>query len=241
MNGNKGEVFFAGIFIAIGLALGGVFVGQGFEAGRSGDRYVTVKGLAERFVEADLAIWPLRFAATGNDLAAVQAVIDQDTAAVRAFFAANGLPADAVRPIRLEVIDLLAQPYRPEGVGDNRFIITQTLVVRTNEVALVQELTQRMGEIVRQGVVLQETGGPAFLFTGLNAVKPEMLAEATGNARAAAVQFAADADSTIAGIRRANQGLFQILPRDEAAGIAEPGQVEKKIRIVTTIEYLLES
>jgi hypothetical protein len=240
MSSIKGEIFFAGVFVAIGLALGGWWIGLGFEQGRQGDRYVTVKGLAERYVEADLAIWPLRFAATGNDLAAVQADIDRDTAAIRAFFRANGLPAEAVRPIRLEVIDLLAQPYRPEGAGDSRFIITQTLVVRSDEVGLVQDLTQRMGEIVRQGVVLQETGGPAFVFTGLNAIKPEMLAEATASARSAAAQFAADADSTLAGIRRANQGVFQILPRDEAAGIAEPSQVEKKVRIVTTIEYRLE-
>lgn len=239
MNGTKGEVFLAGFFIAVGLGLGGLFIGQGFEAGRSGDRYVTVKGLAERYVEADLAIWPLRFAATGNDLASVQAEIERDTAAIRDFFRANGLPTEAVRPIRLEVIDLLAQPYRPEGAGDSRFIITQTLVVRTDEVALIRDLTQRMGEIVRQGVVLQETGGPAFVFTGLNAIKPEMLAEATASARRAAAQFAADADSELAGIRRANQGVFQILPRDEAAGIAEPSQVEKKVRIVTTIEYRL--
>jgi hypothetical protein len=77
------------------------------------------------------------------------------------------------------------------------------------------------------------------VFTGLNAIKPDLLAEASTNAREAARQFAADVDSTIAGIRRASQGIFEILPRDAAPGISEGGQIDKKVRVVSTIEYLL--
>ncbi|HEX6142903.1 MAG TPA: SIMPL domain-containing protein [Geminicoccaceae bacterium] len=226
--------------VCLGLLGAGWFVGHGFEAGRSTPPSVTVKGLAERFVTADLAVWPLRFTATGNDLEAVQAEIDDDVLAVTAFLAEAGLPEAAIQPQRVEVTDLLAQPYRPEGVGDNRFIIAQTVLVRTDQVETIDSLGRQSGELVRRGVVLVETGGPTYLFTRLNEIKPEMLAAATRNAREAAEQFAEDADAGIGGIRSASQGLFQILPRDEVPMLPETAQLEKKIRVVSTITYELE-
>lgn len=226
--------------VCLGLLGGGWFIGHGFEEGRSSAATVTVKGLAERLVSADLAVWPLRFTATGNDLEAVQGEIDEDVQAVTDFLGEAGLPEEAVVPQRVEVTDLLAQPYRPEGAGDNRFIIAQTVIVRTDQVAVIEALGRRTGELVRRGVVLVDTGGPSYLFTRLNEIKPEMLAEATGNAREAAAQFAADADAGIGGIQSASQGLFQILPRDEVAMLPESAQAEKKVRVVSTITYLLE-
>ncbi|HZM17619.1 MAG TPA: SIMPL domain-containing protein, partial [Candidatus Krumholzibacteria bacterium] len=95
------------------------------------------------------------------------------------------------------------------------------------------------GELVRRGVVLNDLGGPVFVFTKLNEIKPDMIAAATRNARESAEQFAADSRSRIGGIHRATQGLFQILPRDESQAVSEQSQVEKKVRVVTTMEYLL--
>jgi hypothetical protein len=106
--------------IGLGLILGGWFIGDGFYEGRIPERFVTVKGLAERFVEADVAIWPIRFTATGDDLARVQAEIERSGQEVALFLNENGVTGDVVRPQRVEVTDLLAQPYRPEGIEENR-------------------------------------------------------------------------------------------------------------------------
>ena len=199
--------------IILGLASAGAgLIGRGFERGRSADR-VTVKGLAESFVTADLAVWPLRITATGEDLARVQEQIDRDLSTVSAFLTEQDIEPEAIQPQRVEVTDLLAQPYRPEGVGDNRFIVAQTIIVRTEQVDRVARLNQQTGELVKRGVVLADTGGPTYLFTRLNEIKPEMLAEATRNARVSAEQFAVDSGSALAEIRRASQGLFEILPR----------------------------
>ena len=200
--------------IALGMLGAGWLIGDGFQKGRSAEHYVTVKGLAESFVTADLAIWPLRYTATGNDLNQVQAKIDADGAEITAFLTREGIAAEAIQPQRVEVTDLLAQAWRPEGAADNRFIVAQTILVRTEQVDLVAELNRTTGELVSRGVVLVDTGGPTYLFTGLNDIKPQMLAEASANARAAAAQFAADVGGTLVGIRRASQGIFEILPRD---------------------------
>jgi len=230
----------AAALIGLGLVGAGWLVGHGFEQGRRAEHFVTVKGLAETFVQADLAVWPLRTTATGDDLNQVQAQIDANGAAITAFLVREGLAALAIQPQRVEVTDLLAQAYRPEGAAQNRFIVAQTILVRTEQVSLVAQLNRATGELVSRGVVLVDTGGPTYVFTGLNAIKPELLAQASANARTAAQQFAADVDSTLGGIRRASQGIFQILPRDAAPGISEASQVDKQVRVVSTIEYLLE-
>ena len=228
--------------IAGGVAAGGWFVGAGFVESRLGARSVTVKGLAERDVRADLAIWPLRFVANGNDLAAVRDKIVADEAAVRKFVADGALEDATVTVTGFEVTDALAQIYR-SGPVESRFVMAETLVVRSGDVDGVATLAQRVGELVSGGVVLSSDGGPAggpvYLFTGLNAAKPEMVAEATRNARESAEQFAKDSGSALGGIRSASQGVFQILARDEAPGLMEPNQIAKRLRVVSTVEYFL--
>ena len=229
----------AALFLGLGLVAAGWFVGEGFRDGRTADRYITVKGLAESFVEADLAIWPLRVTATGGDLEQVQNKIDSDVDGVRAFLFERGFDSEEVRPQRVEVIDRLAQPYQSESGDQFRYIIAQNIVLRSQKIRLVADLSQEIGALVKRGVVLVDNGGPSYLFTKLNDIKPEMLVAANRNARTAAEQFAREIDGQIVGIRRARQGIFQILPRDPSPIILETSQVEKKVRVVVTIEYLL--
>jgi hypothetical protein len=233
----------AAAVLALGIAAGGWFIGTGFLAARTSDRYVTVKGVAERQVKADLAIWPMRFVATSNALDQAQAEISADGLAVIAFLTEAGIARDEIELQNLQVTDLLAQAYR-SGPVESRFIVAQTLVVRSAEVDRIATASQRIGELVEAGVVLSNDGqpmqGPFYIFTGLNGVKPPMIAEATKSARAGAEQFAADSGSRVGGIRRANQGLFQILPRDQAPGLQESTQIHKTVRVVSTVEYLLE-
>jgi uncharacterized protein len=232
----------AALLIGAGLALGGWLVGTGFIESRLGVRSVTVKGLAEREVRADLAIWPLRFVATGNDLGTVRDKIAADEKTVRQFVTQGELRDATVDVAGFEVTDALAQVYR-SGPVESRFVMAQTLVVRSPDVDRVAALAQRVGELVSAGVVLSSdggaAGGPVYLFTALNAAKPDMVAEATRNARASAEQFAADSGSELGGIRSASQGVFQILARDEAPGLMEPYQIAKRLRVVSTVEYFL--
>jgi hypothetical protein len=233
--------FFAALILAVGIAFGGWFVGEGFRIGREADRLVSVKGISEREVKADLALWPLRFVTTGDDLVKVQAKSRADADAVRGFLANAGVSADAAQVQGIEVTDVLANAYR-SGPIDSRFIVAQTLMVRSTDVDRVDAASQRVGELVDAGVVLSSEGGagPYYLFTKLNDIKPEMIAEATKRAREGAEQFAVDSGSRVGGIHRASQGLFQILARDDTPGTMEQRQIHKTVRVVTTIDYLLE-
>lgn len=232
------------VVLALGLALAGWFVGHGFLRGRTASRYVEVKGLAEREVAADLALWPLRFVSTGDDLAVAQAEITRDTREVYSFLARHGIDTAAVQLLALEVSDADANRFQSER-GGTRFVIQQTVMVRSDKPQVVLAASQRVSDLVKAGVILSSSGeygigGPTFVFTKLNQLKPAMVAEATANARAAAQQFASDSRTTLGDIRYANQGVFVILPRDQAPGVNEGGQLQKIVRVVSTVQYLLE-
>jgi uncharacterized protein len=225
------------------LALGGWFIGHGFVQGRASSRYVEVKGLAEREVSADLALWPLRYASTGNDLSVAQAALTRSTRQVFAFLTRHGIDTAGVQLQALEVSDADANRFPGERSGP-RFVIQQTVIVRSRSPDVIMAASQRVSELVADGVVLSSSGeygvgGPTFIFTRLNQLKPAMVAEATANARESAQQFATDSRTALGGIRQANQGVFVILPRDQAPGVNETGQLQKIVRVVSTVQYFL--
>lgn len=226
-----------GGLIAIGLIGAGVFVGQGVVNARVGDRAVSVRGVSERNVKADLAVLPLRFTASGDVLSEVQARIDGDLGIVRQFLTAQGYLASAVDLGQLSVADTRSREYASQN-GGPRFILTQTVNVRTTDVDRVQITTRALNELVRQGVVLQDFSGPTYVFTKLNDVRPAMIAEATAAARTGAVQFAKDSGAPLGPIRQATQGSFEILARDEIGD--ETTSLNKKVRVVATISYRLK-
>ncbi len=126
-------------------------------------------------------------------------------------------------------------------------MVTAGFEIRTSRVDAVRAASQLTGELIRQGVVLDgrasRSGGvnPAYLFTHVSDIRPAMLAQATRSARSLAQQFAADSNSRLGPIRRASEGVFEVLSRDgETANPAEErGSIEKKLRLVSTVEYYL--
>jgi hypothetical protein len=230
--------------IALAIVIAGIAIGVGVSRVRTPDRYVTVKGVAERDVQADLAIWPLNLIVADNDLAAAQSKIQSDLGRIRGFLASNGIDTSTIVVQGYSVTDARTNQYGPAPIN-SRYVIRQTVIVRSSNPQLVLAASQRVGELVSTGVVLSSGaeyggGGPTFVFTGLNSLKPAMIGEATARAREAASQFARDADARLGGIRQANQGIFEILPRDPAQGISEQSQVMKRVRVVSTVEYILE-
>ena len=235
----------ASAIVALGLLGGGFSIGQGFAQSRRADNFVTVKGVAERDVDADLAYWAITVSIPSNAIGAAQSRIDESVAQVMSFLADFGLDSSSVSRQGTQVTDRATQ-YTGRPMGDqDRFVVSHTLLVRSTDVAAVHQASQQVGRLLSAGVPLSSANGygysrPTYSFTGLNAIKPEMIAEATASARLAAQQFADDSGSELGGIRRANQGVFVILARDRAPGVDEAAQRFKTVRVVSTIEYRLQ-
>lgn len=239
----KGRLWLAGI-IAFGLALGGFFPGRYYYKAKALDRTVSVKGLAEREVKADVAVWNIRVIRAGGNLDSLRSKLAEDQKAVTRFLTAGGLQASEIMPGRLETNDLLANPYRSEKVNpDSRYILKQTLTVRTSKVDEIEKLVGRTEEVLKQGVLFDGDSYPpsvSYLFTKLNDVKPDMLREATANAKQAAEEFARNSGAKVGDIRSASQGQFTVLPLYQTPDAQETQQKDKKLRVVSTVEYYLK-
>jgi hypothetical protein len=239
------------IILALGISSAGFFIGNGFVKAKIIDRYVTVKGLSERYATSDLAIWPINIKVTGNDLSEISSKIAKDQKIIENFFMSKGFDAEEIEGGTQNVVDLLAQTYRNTPIDSNRYIVSANLTLRTNKIDLVKKASQTINEVIQKGVVFSgdngdiSYNGPRYEFTKFNEIKPEMLAEANKNALRSAEQFALSSGSKVGMIHRASQGVFHITAKD-ASDSGEYGgysnvreSIDKKIRVVTTIEYFI--
>lgn len=224
-----------GVIIATGIAVAGYFVGQGWVEARQLERTVTVKGLSEREVAADIAIWPLTFNVAANELDALVTTVEQQTAVVTQFLADAGFSPTEVTVNPPAITDKQAQSYGNDNVRF-RYLAQTTVTVYSRNIPAIRTAREAMLDLGKAGITITQDNYEArtqFLFEGLNTIKPEMIEEATRNARAVAEKFAADSGSTLGKIRKARQGQFSINDRDSN------NPHLKKVRVVSTLEYYL--
>ena len=221
------------VILAAGIAAGGWFVGTSLVESRAPIRSVTVKGLAEREVAANLVIWPITYTVTADDLSTLQKRTDDGASRIRAFlgneFAAEEISASVARVTDRQAQGVMGQERL------QRYVSESTVTVRTPRIEAVRAAMERTGELVSQGVALIRSyeNTTQYLYTSLDEIKPEMIREATRDARRAAQQFAEDSGSRVGGIRNAQQGYFSITDRDAFS------PEFKNVRVVTTVEYFL--
>lgn len=239
-----------GVCLLLGLVLGGWVLGSQIKAIRLADRYVTVKGLVERTVKSDSAIWPVTFKEAGNELPQVFAKSEADKAAVLKFFSEQGIAPQEITVGQIQVTDKLANEYGGNNQNSPRYVVQQTVTVHSSDVDKIARAGQKTAELVQAGIVVGGGYGQgiSYKFNGLNALKPDMITEATRNARASADRFAADSGSQVGSIRSANQGVFSISAADAGSGGEEGGggggaspdsSIMKKVRVVATVDYYL--
>lgn len=223
------------VVLALGLVVLGWMLKSGIMNFKESERVVFVKGLSEKEVKADRVIWPLIYKEAGNDLSALYTKTENSNKAIINFLISNGINKDEITISPAEVFDAEAQQYVSQT--KYRYSVTSVLTVVSKNVDLVRDLMSRQGDLLRQGVAIGGTDyrfSTRFSFTGLNEIKPEMIEEATKNARQSAEKFAVDSNSKLGKIKSANQGQFSINDRDENTPYI------KTVRVVTTIEYYLK-
>ncbi|MGB3469961.1 MAG: SIMPL domain-containing protein [Erythrobacter sp.] len=219
---------------SIGIIAGGYLLGNGLLRAKEAERSVTVRGLAERDVTADLATWTISYSAAATNLAEAQGKVRTDTNAIRSFFDELGFPAEALQPTGANV-----SSYTNRGV--TTYTVRQRLSLRTDDIERAQKAVAQQFDLVGRGVLLEEGSGMSYAFTGLNDIKPEMVAEATLNARESAQQFAEDSGTGVGAIKSATQGYFSIEARDgSGGGWGTSDSPYKKVRVVTTVNFSLD-
>lgn len=224
------------LIIALGLAIAGYFVGDTFLKGKKFDRFVSVKGLSEREVPADLAVWPVNIVLMGNDLQTLRQQIERQNQTVYQFFMDQGFTAEEVTRGVVNMADAQANIYNNAPYSANRYLAKSEFTVRTTDIPKLQKALAESLQLLSAGILFgskNEWQPIEYIFTGLNELKPEMIEEATRNAREVADKFARDSNSSVGEIRVARQGQFSISDRD-----VNTPQI-KVVRVVSTIDFQL--
>lgn len=223
------------VVVAVGIALSGYFIGSALQAWKAADRYVTVKGLAEKKVKADSAIWKISFNAADDKLAQLYQSVHQAQDHIKTFLTKQGFNVSNIQIEPVSINDNASNSYNSNSHA-KRFTANDTITVTTDNVNGVVQAQQNVGNLVQEGVVVSQSN-VRYLYTALNNIKPAMLTLATKNARKAAKTFAVNSQSTLGGIRMASQGLFSIKNANDSYGDSDPNKV---VRVVTTVQYFLK-
>lgn len=234
---SKTKIQLGGGSIMLGLIVLGWFIYAGIGRFTDRDRSVVVKGLSEREVAADKVIWPLVYRQASNNLKSLYTEMERANGIIVDFLTSNGIPESEITVSPASVTDLQAERYGYSNNDPFRYKATSVVTVASEKVDLVRELMTKQDDLLKKGIVIvgKDYEFPTiFSFNGLNEIKPEMVAEATKNARATAQKFAEDSESKIGKIRSATQGQFTIYDRDMNTPHI------KIVRVVTTIEYSLK-
>lgn len=221
------------ILIGIGIALSGYFIYCGMDGFATKDRYVTARGLSERQVLADKAVWTISFEITGNQIEYLYEALEPKKEALVNFLKSNGINDEEIVFAPSTATDRSTW-YEWEKKKDSmhRYELTGHMTIVSKDVEKVRQLQLRQLDLLHSGVIL-ENSYISYEYTGLNELKPEMVEEATRNARIVASKFAEDADCKLGSIKSARQGQFEV-ESDEVM----PHM--RKVRVVTTIEYFLK-
>jgi hypothetical protein len=226
---------------AIGLTTSGYALGDGLRRSKMAEhRSVTVRGVSERNVTADLATWSVHFSHEGTELGPVQQSVDRQASAIRAFFQRAGFRPDEITDSDVALVR--EQPRDRDGkpVGPQKLTVSRSIQLRTTDVMKARAAYSRQAELLRDGVELSGTS-ITYSFTGLNNLKPQMIAEATRNARSSAEQFARDSGVDVGRIKTASQGYFSVGARDgedcDDCGSSGGSSPFQKVRVVTTVDY----
>ena len=232
----RGNVNILGLLLCAGLIVMGIFIRYGFTHIADSKRTVTVRGLCEREVRANKVTWPIVSKEVGNYLPTIFMNVENTNRLILAFLKENGIDESEISVNPPAVIDLQADRYS-YNQNPYRYNVTNVVVVTSSKIDKVNELIKKQAELLKQGIAVVAGDyqyQTIYEYTDLNAIKPEMIAEATKNAREAADKFAEDSGSKVGRIQTASQGQFTIEDRDQYTPYI------KKIRVVSSLIYYLE-
>ncbi len=220
--------------IMIGLIVLGLFIFLGIKQFRTADRIVSVKGLCEKEVAADRAIYPISYFVLGNDVQSLYSETKQKNSTIVNFLQKNGIEESEITISAPSITDTRTEYNNNKPYN---YSVKTVITVYTTKVDVVRDLIGKQAQLMNMGIVT--TGNDwenrtQFMFTGLNNIKPEMIEEATANARASAEKFAKDSKSKLGKIKQASQGQFSISDRDENTPYI------KTVRVVTSLDYFLK-
>jgi hypothetical protein len=226
-----------GLFMGLGIAVAGYFVSQTTLNERTGANTARVKGLSEKVVQADTGRWSLSFSSFNRDTSKVTQTFEAaqtKSNRIRTILTNAGFTPDELRFAPLRKSDHVDRD-REGKVIDRYFRVSGSIQITTRAPQKIEPTRQSIYDLAKEGIDVTQND-LNYEYTKLNDIKPDMLREATENARIAANEFASNAGVTVGGIQSASQGGFQINTYSGSTS-----DLDKLVRVVTNITFYLEN
>lgn len=232
--------------LSVGLIGAGLVLSHGAQQVAAAREKITVKGTAEKSIQADKAQWStyvsIRADSIASGIPALQTAVDQVVASLTA--------ADLVKKTDLQLADWTAEPvhqrldngYEGAIIG---YTLNRKIGILLNDVKIPTQLNQRVEQLIQQGVSVSN-GDTQYLVSNLEQIKLSLIGEATQNAHDRAVEFAKSGDIAVGAMQSASQGIFQIrapLSTDESeyGGEYDTSTIDKIARVVVTVDYAIKN
>lgn len=187
-------------------------------------RTIEVTGSAKKRIVSDLIEWTATIEASATDRKEAYQILHTGASRAQDFLRKSGVPEAEISLSSASVDQVFETEY--VGTGDERierqvakgFDASQSLVVRSTNVALVEKVSREVTQLLEEGINVS-SADPSYFYTKLGDVKIEMLAEASKDARTRAENIIGSAGGAELGkLRAADMGVINVNPANSTQG-----------------------
>ncbi len=207
------------IIIALGLIVSTVVLTQAFKNRNQADETISVTGLGSKDFVADLIVWNSSFSKKSFELKQAYAELENDRNAIKNYLLSKGLKENEVIFSSVNINKEYTYSYDDNSnlrsQQFNGYSLTQNVQIESKEVEKVENVSRQVSELINSGVELY-SNAPEYYYTKLAALKLEMIAEATKDAKLRAEKIAENAGSSLGDLKKSDMGVFQIVAQNSS-------------------------
>ena len=233
-----------GAALAMGFAYAAQSVSRAMVAMRTAST-IKVKGTASIDLASDRATWQAVINARGSTLPEAYARLNTGVERLKRFMTESGFVTEEIRPEAVETAMTHARDTKGNELPRiESYTLSQSVTVHSDKVDKVKQISERVTELIKEGVEVR-SNDPYFLIANPDAVKADLLAEATRNAFERAETLAKGSGSRVGALQSASQGVIKILARGQVDNSDygrdyDTSSIQKTMRAVVSLEYAID-
>lgn len=233
-----------GLFsLAVAFVIGVFFASESYlDRSRTNDS-IRVTGLGKIDFKSDLIVWEASFSRKSIDLQSAYASLEGDRMRVSAFLKSEGVSSEEIVFSSVDINKEFDYHYDQDGNGSQVFsghLLTQKVEINSKEIETIEMISRKVTDLINQGVEINSYA-PNYYYTGLSALKIEMIAAATEDARIRAESIAENAGADLGDLHKADMGIFQIIGQNSNEDYSWGGTYNTSSKLKTaTITMRLE-
>ena len=206
---------------------------------------ISVTGLAEKDFVADQIVWTGNFNRSSFDLKSGYDQIKADEAAVKNYLNAAGIPDSSIVFSSVNMNRNYEQKYDADGrvIGSTftGYNLSESVTVDSRQLDRVERMSREITTLLQQGIELNSSP-PSYYYSKLNALKIDLLAKASADAKQRAESIASNSGAGLGDMKKASMGVFQITGKNSNEDYSYGGAFnttskEKTASITLKVEY----